>query len=283
MTEPTPLLEPAGLNLSIRHPGFNHGSRPLTVLALGPHVDDVEIGCGATLLLLKRFHGAEIHVRVFSDHYSVPNHQDRRAEGRAAAHLMDYDSFEYFQHVDTKFPLTWAQIQLQVAGLRHELQPDLVLTPQEADAHQDHVTLAQAVRREFRYGENVWSYEITQFGTDNHSFAPNLYIDVGLRSNSPHREFREHVAAAAPGDAFGSQDTLAHEKVFILRETMASQRHKPLLQARTLLSIMSVRAMQASPTLQFAEAFLARTVLYTGQPGEQPAARSAPVITRRAA
>jgi len=251
--------------------------RPLRVLALGPHVDDVEIGCGATLLRLKRYHRAQVDVRVFSDHYAVPQHQDRSLEGRAAAELMGYDSLGFFQMRDTEFPAMARDLQERVAGLRDQLEPDLVLSPNARDTHQDHVALAQAIAREFRYGESIWCYEINQFGTDYH-FRPNLYLDVGLPSLSTldgfvecaakreplgHENFMSGDATDGPIGAVLCEDTLAHEKIYILRKTMVTQAAKPLLKPEILSAIMVLRGMQASRRTRFAEAFDARTIVHS--------------------
>lgn len=236
--------------------------RPV-VLALGPHVDDLEIGCGATLLLLKRYYDAQVHVRVFTSHYTQPVTLDREKEGEFAARLMSYDSFEYFTFEDTRFPDSWAQVQRCVAALKLEYEPTLVLAPNISDTHQDHVVVAQAVSREFRHGENVWSYEISQFGVEPR-FAPNLYVDVGLPSRSTNAEYLKWLEMSAEiPDLFSSGDTLAHEKIWVLREAMTTQSHKPLLQPHVLFSIMTLRAKQASASMLFAEAFRTRSVLYT--------------------
>jgi LmbE family N-acetylglucosaminyl deacetylase len=243
-----------------RRPG-ERVTRPLRVLALGPHVDDVEIGCGATLLRLARYHGAEIHVRVFSDHYAVPQRQDRAAEGELAARRMGYASFAIFQHEDTNFPAEARQIQKRVAGLRENLTPDLVLSPSEGDTHQDHTTLAEAAQREFRYGESIWCYEINQFGADA-GFRPNLYVNVGLPSRSHDRRFLDRAASDARLGALRLENTLAHEKMEILDATMVSQRGKPLLDPEIASATMLMRGMQASRGIRFAEAFQTRTIVH---------------------
>lgn len=231
----------------------------MTVLALGPHVDDLEIGCGATLLLLKRYFGAQVHVRVLSQHYTEPVGLSRVKEGEAAAARMGYDSFSFLKHTDTEFPLTWREIQRDIKQLRSEVEPSLVLCPNATDVHQDHATVAVAVAREFRYGETVWTYEIRQFGS-THAFIPNLYVDVGLPSRSRDASF----LAAAEGPGSEVRDTLAHEKVEILLDTMATQRDKPLLRREVLTSIMTLRAMQAGPQFEYAEAFSSRMILGSG-------------------
>jgi LmbE family N-acetylglucosaminyl deacetylase len=260
---PDPPLQPEALRLDLRVPrqAGERATRPLRVLALGPHVDDVEIGCGATLLRLARYHAAEVHVRVFSDHYAVPQRQDRTAEGELAARRMGYASFAIFQHEDTNFPAEARQIQKRVAGLRESLAPDLVLSPSDGDTHQDHTTLAQAVQREFRYGESIWCYEINQFGTDP-SFQPNLYVNVSLPSHSQDRGFLDRAASAARLGALTLENTLAHEKIDILGATMVSQLGKPLLDPEISSAIMLLRGMQASRGIRFAEAFQTRTIVH---------------------
>jgi LmbE family N-acetylglucosaminyl deacetylase len=252
--------EPFRLDIRVpRRPGER--SRPLRVLALGPHVDDVEIGCGATLLRLARYHAAEVHVRVFSDHYAVPQHQDRAAEGQLAARRMGYASFRIFQYEDTNFPGEARQIQQRVAGLRESLAPDLVLGPNAGDTHQDHTTLARAVQREFRYGESIWCYEINQFGTDP-GFEPNLYVNVGLPSLSRDDQFLERVASRSRIGTLTLENTLAHEKIDILDTAMVSQHGKPLLNPEISSAVMLLRGMQASRDIRFAEAFHTRTIVH---------------------
>jgi LmbE family N-acetylglucosaminyl deacetylase len=236
-------------------------AQPLVVLALGPHVDDLEIGCGATLLLLKRYYNAVVHVRVFSEHYTEPSPVDRVKEGVAAAGLMAYDSFRLYSYTDTDFPTDWRKIQHDIRDLRREIAPSLVLSSSATDTHQDHKTIARAAIREFRYGESIWFYEINQFGSP-HRFTPNLYIDVGVPSRSDNAAFLADVAGGSPS----VEDTLAHEKVHILQSVMTTQSAKPLLQADVLMAIMTLRAKQASPWLRYVEAFAGNTVLYTPMP-----------------
>lgn len=267
---PTPVAPPVAttappqdFGLDIRLPARPGESaiRPLRVLALGPHVDDVEIGCGATLLRLVRYHDAEIHVRVFSDHYAVPERQERTLEGMRAAERMGYESFQIFQYEDTNFPADARQIQKRIAGLRESLAPDLILSPSDRDTHQDHRALALAVQREFRYGESIWCYEINQFGA-NPSFEPNLYINVSLPSRSDDDQFLEEAARGAQIGPLMLENTLAHEKIWILDATMISQHGKPLLRPDISSAIMLMRGMQSSRDVRFAEAFHARTVVH---------------------
>jgi LmbE family N-acetylglucosaminyl deacetylase len=260
---PTGDINPASKRFAmsaVLHLQRDDADRPLRVLALGPHVDDVEIGCGATMLRLLRYHNAEVHVRVFSDHYAVPRRQDRTVEGERAAARMGYTSFDCFHYIDTEFPQQARDIQRRVAGLRDEIAPDLILSPCDSDTHQDHVALAEAVHREFRAGESIWCYEINQFGT-SYDFAPDLYVDVTLPSRSDDEAFLSKVTDKGSLGILALEDCLAHEKIDVLRSTMRTQSDKPLLQPEVLASIMRVRGMHASRGIRYAEAFRTRTVL----------------------
>jgi LmbE family N-acetylglucosaminyl deacetylase len=236
--------------------------RPLRVLAVGAHVDDVEIGCGATILRLLRYHDAEVHVRVFADHDPAPDHRLRAAEAKHAAARMGYTSFGQFHFADTGFPAQMPQLQSRLSALREELAPDLILGPSDIDPHQDHVALAEAVAREFRDGESIWSYEIQQPGRSP-EFAPDLYVDVALPSRSRNHDFLGRVRAAQTGGAaILLEDSLAHEKIDVLQSTMLTQVEKPLLQPDVLASIMRLRGMHAGRSVRYAEAFRTRTVFH---------------------
>ena len=85
----------AGLVVSIR--------RGVRVLALGPHVSDIEIGCGGTLLRFKEEFDATIHTAIFSNHRRYPSHIDRVKEAEVARDLFRYDEQVIFQHEDKRF------------------------------------------------------------------------------------------------------------------------------------------------------------------------------------
>src|SRR5262249_27794640 len=111
--------------------------RPLRILALGAHPDDIEIGCGGTLLrLAAERHELEVGWVVFA---STP---ERATEARAsasaflegiAAHRVVVGS-----HRDGFLPYEGAAVKEAFEALKRDFEPDLVLTHFREDRHQDH-------------------------------------------------------------------------------------------------------------------------------------------------
>ena len=220
----------------------------MSILALGPHADDIELGCGATLLTLKKLYDAKIHYVVFSDHHIEEQAQvNRKKEIEESSGMLPSDTFDCLSFTDTQFPNHWRQIQDCIAGFRREYRPDLVFAPRLNDNHQDHVVVAEAARREFRNGEMIWHYEIKQIGQDQ--FDANIFIDVSSPSGCKDKEYLQFL------EKMQASDTFAHRKIYILRRCFKSQLGKPSLDVELLLGIMKYRGMQYSSEIAYAEAF----------------------------
>jgi LmbE family N-acetylglucosaminyl deacetylase len=222
------------------------------VLALGPHADDIELGCGATLLRLKKCFGAVVHYVVFSDHFSLPKMQERREEIESSSRMLGVNTFECDTYEDAEFPNSWNVIQTRIAALLEMHKPTLVFAPRE-DNHQDHVVVAQAARREVRKGQALLQYEIKQFGQEQ--FQPVIYIDVSQPSRCKDRGYLKFL------QEIGGKDTFAHRKVYILQKCMTSQSNKAFLNLELLLGTMRFRGMQVSPDVEYAEAFKGTVLL----------------------
>lgn len=223
-----------------------------TVLALGAHADDIELGCGATLLRLKQRLEAEIHCVVFCDHFARPTFVARRHEVLRSAELNGFASYDVLGFRDTDLPNDWHQVQDRIANLRDLMAPHLVLAPHPSDLHQDHCVVADAARREFRYGEALWHYEVGQFGVTP-VFRPNIFVDVSAPSGVDEPDYRQFLD--------GRADSYAMRKVFILRSCMTSQLEKPYLDETVMIGQMRTRGMQAAPEVRFAEAFDGRILV----------------------
>lgn len=147
-----------------------------TVLALGAHCDDIEIGCGATLMRLLREHpGVRVHWAVLS------SNPVREAEARrsAAAWLGDVEGGGHVVEIETfrngHFPWVGADIKAWFEALKGRVQPDLILTHDREDRHQDHRTVGELTWNTFR-NHLVLEYEIPKY--DGGLPAPNLYVPV---------------------------------------------------------------------------------------------------------
>lgn len=151
---------------------------PAVVLAIGAHPDDVELGCGGSLL---RFHaaGSKVNAAVFSrcedETPTEPNL--RRDEFMAAARDLGLDKSLVFEFPNRQLPEHRFAIMAEMEKLQLDVAPDLVFIPFLDDPHQDHEIVAKAAIRTFRRRETVLQYEILRYGS--HTFTPSLFIDIG--------------------------------------------------------------------------------------------------------
>jgi LmbE family N-acetylglucosaminyl deacetylase len=206
------------------------GDRPLRVLALGCHSDDIEIGAGATLLRLREEAGP-LAVRwvVFSAH------GERADEARASAHdlLGDGVDLEVELHGfrDGYFPYEGAAVKDVFEALK-PVAPDLVLTHHRHDLHQDHRQVSELTWNTFR-DHLVLEYEIPKY--DGDLGVPNVFVPVG--------------------------EAHCRRKVDVLLRHFGSQRDKHWFSEDLFLGLMRVRGMECRSPTGYAEAFHGRKVV----------------------
>jgi len=199
---------------------------PLRVLCVGAHPDDVEIGCGGTLLRLAERGDLDLQVAVLT------GTADRVAESAAALQ-------EIFPKVTThvaglpdgRLPSHWEAAKEHLEGVARGCRPDLVLTHRVDDAHQDHRTLGVMVTTVWR-DALVLHFEIPKW--DGDLGTPSHY--VGLT--------REQ----------------ARRKVELLDRHFVSQRAHDWWDEEVFLGLMRLRGMECRRP--YAEAFhVAKAVL----------------------
>lgn len=144
-----------------------------SIVALGAHPDDIEIGAGGLLMLLA---GACPGLRV---HYVLLTGTDeRQAEARQAAESFlpgARISFALHTEPDGRLPGSWNRVKQHLHDAAACLQPDLVLCPSSNDAHQDHRLVGRLAPTVFR-SARILSYEIPKW--DGDLGRPNLYIPL---------------------------------------------------------------------------------------------------------
>lgn len=135
---------------------------PLQVLAVGAHPDDVEIGCGGTLLALRERPGVEVHCLVLT------GSPERRLEAEDAVTAFNGPgaAVAFADLPDSRLPEVWSAVKdaLEDAA-RLRPSPDLVLVPRRDDSHQDHRLLAELVPTVWR-DSLVLHYEIPKWDGD---------------------------------------------------------------------------------------------------------------------
>lgn len=150
------------------------GDGPLRVLALGAHADDLEIGCGGTLLrLAAERRDLEVVWVVFC---STP---ERAAEARASAAAFLAGAARtrvlVHDHRDGFLPYSGAAVKEAFEALKREVSPDLVLTHYRGDLHQDHRLVSELTWNTWR-DHLILEYEIPKYDGDLGS--PNLFAPL---------------------------------------------------------------------------------------------------------
>ncbi len=207
------------------------GSGALQVLCLGAHSDDIEIGCGGTLLrLLAEYPGTHVHWVVFA---STPD-REREARASAQAFCAGAGSTNIVVHAfrESFFPAQWSEIKDALEAVRKAGNPDLVLSHRLEDMHQDHRVLAELTWNSFR-NHLIWQYEIAKYEGD--LGRPNLFVPLTR--------------------------AVAERKVELLHHHFPSQRSRTWFSADTFHGLMSLRAVECNAPEGRAEAFHARKIV----------------------
>jgi hypothetical protein len=149
------------------------GRGPLSVLALGAHPDDVEIGAGGTLLTLAKRHAG---MRV--KYVLLTGEGERQVEARVAARAFTLDAdleVEVHGLPDGRLPAAYGQVKEALEDVARSFLPDVILAPSSQDAHQDHRIVGELVPTAFR-NHVVLNYEIPKW--DGDLGRPNVYVPL---------------------------------------------------------------------------------------------------------
>jgi LmbE family N-acetylglucosaminyl deacetylase len=200
---------------------------PLTILCLGAHADDIEIGAGGAIItLLDRYPGAHVRWVVFS---ATPERGD---EARCSAGdfltAAGWSSITVHSFRDGFFPSELPYVKDAFESLKEVFQPNLIFTHHRADHHQDHRTIAELTWNTYR-DHLILEYEIPKYDPDMGN--PNLFVPL------------------QPGHA--------EAKVCALMTHFASQRQRRWFAPETFYALMRLRGMQAAAPSGLAEGFYA--------------------------
>jgi LmbE family N-acetylglucosaminyl deacetylase len=204
--------------------------RRLSILCIGAHADDIEIGCGGTMLrLLRTFPRSTVHWVVFSaagrraGEARASAGRFLRGAGRRVVQVLEFrDGF----FPDARTPIKEAFEALQPVA------PDLILTHTEHDRHQDHRLLAELTWNTFR-DHLILEYEVPKYDGDLGS--PNVFVPLGARER--------------------------RRKIGILMASFPSQRRKRWFSPATFEALMRLRGVESAAREGYAEAFYARKLL----------------------
>ncbi|QDV44006.1 GlcNAc-PI de-N-acetylase [Stieleria neptunia] len=199
-----------------------------TVLCLGAHSDDLEIGCGGAILdLIASNPDVRIHWCVFSAD------QQRAAEARTSAAKFLAGAadhrVEIFAFRDSFFPNHWGEIKETLSDLSKRVQPDLIFTHRLEDRHQDHRLIAELTWCAFR-NHLILEYEIPKYEGD--LGQPNLYWTLSR--------------------------AITQQKIDHLLEAFATQADKPWFDAELFQSMLRLRGSECHAPSKLAEGFYCR-------------------------
>jgi LmbE family N-acetylglucosaminyl deacetylase len=223
----------------------------LSLLCLGAHPDDIEIGAGGTILQLAAAGRlASATWVVFS------GTQERAREGhRSASAFLDgvarpMIAFHAFR--DGYFPAAFGEVKDVFEALKASVQPDLVLAPRIDDAHQDHRLVAQLAWNTFR-DHLILEYEIPKY--DGDLGTPDVFVPL--------------------------DEATLERKLDLIAAAFGSQAGRTWFDPETFRGIARIRGVEAGGGVRYAEAFHARKLrLAVGPPAE---AGAAPAVDAAAA
>ena len=194
--------------------------RPLSLLAVGAHPDDIEIGAGGTLLSLA---GHRPRVRYVVLTGSVERHEEARNAASAFLPGVDPD-VALFDLPEGRLPATWGQVKEALESVAQSDPPDVILAPSPHDAHQDHRTIAEIVPTVFR-DQLFLAYEIPKW--DGDLGRPSVYFPLSA--------------------------DIARRKVELLHKCFPSQRGRDWWDDEVFLGLARLRGMECRA--RYAEAF----------------------------
>jgi len=206
-------------------------TRRLDILVLGAHPDDIEIGCGGTMLRLVA------DDRVARVRWVVcTGVGDRAAEARDAASAI-LDGVPDREVVilggrDGFLSLTGADLKQSFEGLKSGVEPDVVLTHRRDDRHQDHRFISDLTWQTFRTSM-ILEYEIPKYDGDIGN--PNLFVEI--------------------------PESVVRRKIEILTTMFPSQLDRDWYDAETFRSVLRIRGMESRSGSGYAEAFEARKIV----------------------
>src|SRR5581483_2242393 len=211
--------------------GF-HKKEGLKILCLGAHSDDIEIGCGGTILKLLE---SQMRVEVYWVVFSAEG--QRRVEAKASAN-------RFLQGAEKKtvliknfkmsfFPFVGDKIKQYFEQLKQKCSPDLVFTHYRHDLHQDHQVISQLTWNTFR-NHLILEYEITNY--DGDLGTPNFFVSLN--------------------------DTIRKTKIEYLLNGFKTQSGKGWFTESTFSSILRLRGVESNAPEGHAEAFYSRKIVF---------------------
>lgn len=196
--------------------------RLLSLLVIGAHPDDIEIGAGGTLLNL-----AHDNPGLQARYVVLTGTAERQLEARTAAQTFlpgAQLSVELHDLQEGRLPALWARVKDTLEQVAGDCSPDLILAPSDNDAHQDHRTIGKILPTVFR--DTLYlAYEIPKW--DGDLGKPSVYVPLSPQT--------------------------ARRKLELLHKAFPSQQARDWWDDEVFLGLARLRGMECRAT--YAEAF----------------------------
>jgi LmbE family N-acetylglucosaminyl deacetylase len=201
---------------------------PLRLLCLGAHCDDIEIGCGGTILkLVAAARETEVYWVVFSSDERRMHEALRSAESFLCENVTKKIIIHQFR--DGFLPYLGYELKDSFEQLKADISPDLILTHYRNDLHQDHRLVSELTWNTFR-DHLILEYEVPKYDGDFGS--PNLFVSL--------------------------DEGICRRKVDTIFGAFQSQREKHWFSRDLFSAIMRLRGMEANAVSGYAEGFYCR-------------------------
>jgi LmbE family N-acetylglucosaminyl deacetylase len=204
----------------------------LTVLCLGAHSDDIEIGCGGTILkMINEYSNLQFFWFVFG----ANNIRAEEAKNSAEDFLKDVNQKEIIigEFRDGFFPYMGQEIKEMFETKIKSTSPDIIFTHQRNDLHQDHRLISELTWNTFR-DHLILEYEIPKY--DGDMGVPNFFVKI--------------------------DENIVQRKISNLLKFFNTQHKKHWFTEDLLTAIMRLRGMESGIDVKYAEAFYSRKILF---------------------
>ena len=206
--------------------------RSLKILCMGAHSDDIEIGCGGTILrILSEYNDVEVHWVVFG------SGGIRNAEAAASANkfLMDAKkkTITIKNFKESYFPYIGDEIKTFFEDLKMMVSPDIIFTHYRHDLHQDHRLISELTWNTYR-DHFILEYEIIQYDGDLGS--PNVFVHL--------------------------DEEICNRKVDFVMESFKSQANRDWFTPDAFYSILRIRGIESKAPGKYAEGYYCRKSIY---------------------
>ena len=203
-------------------------SQPLKIMCLGAHSDDIEIGCGGTILtLLKEYKDTEVFWVVFSAN-EIRKHEATNSAKKFTSQANKVKIIvKNFQ--DGFFPYTGGEIKEYFEELKPKFSPDLIFTHYGNDLHQDHRNISELTWNTYR-DNIILEYEVLKYDGDLGN--PNIYYNLNRK--------------------------IVRQKLQYIKKFYLSQRDNHWFNDPVFKSIMRLRGVESNSKSTYAEAFYSR-------------------------